>query len=898
MERHGEPVAGFWVVKGPPEGQWRPNGGQSFTKAGTIYRRTGDQVPDAPALTDHQREQERKEKEKAQNAAIGRAFELFKAGVPNHPFAVAYAASRGIQVDALPGGVLPKVLRTIPDRVDWLKEATGDEGWHESRGPVIYCGAYNAHQPPKFVGCQRLFLDAEGKGKRRPAEGGPKLETKLATQGASLGGAAVRLCAGYGTQGWLVLCEGVETGLALLQALGQRAGVWACISTAGLEAVELPAGDSGAGGEITRIVIAGDHDRVSEKLQRRPGEFAAERAAKRLREKYPHIPCAVALPDYASAPLLVGEDGEIIGGGKSVDWLDVLVRHGSLAVAAAIEHAEDEGEKPLEDHEEDLQQAEDGGLDFVRGLCKDEGVPLERVLSSNTLRRARRMLRERFAPDERSPMRGWRLRRSGETWYRWQGNRYEAILGLEAEELRVLVEQWVNLGWWQVKGGKRPRIVRLNPSPKQVNEIILSLKTDTYANAAKMPCWLAPDFNQEGRAIGLDRDPFNRIMTPEAVAAEGLPQAEDLLIFRDRALDLRAWACFRKAHTYELSERLFSMTALPYDCPPELADAADADDADLDEAIARLAPVWLEFLEKVNFDKDPQWPILLAQCMGGTLARWTRRFEKFPVLCGAKGGGKGTVLARWMQLVGERNYASCRSALLTKQFVMINYVDKLLVNFPDLEMGRSADGLETNEILKMWTGGDPFFMDRKYKEPIAAAVIPALPVVSANQMLSIPDPGGALAARMLVLPFVESFREDAKVNRKYKDPEIIAREAPGVMLWALRGLRWLVQQGRYAETVRGLQWLRVYEDYSDPGAKFAEEELELNPESWTSVADLYGRWCDWCKKAGRDPGNDGAFIKRLLATCRTLDREERDVKTGDLETEKRWGYRGVRLVQR
>ena len=64
-------------------------------------------------------------------------------------------------------------------------------------------------------------------------------------------GGAVRLSDGPGA---LVLCEGIETGLSLLDSLrGRCGGVWACLGTKGLEAVEFPPG-------LIESVIAPDGD--------------------------------------------------------------------------------------------------------------------------------------------------------------------------------------------------------------------------------------------------------------------------------------------------------------------------------------------------------------------------------------------------------------------------------------------------------------------------------------------------------------------------------------------------------------------------------------------------------------------------------------------------------------
>jgi putative DNA primase/helicase len=92
----------------------------------------------------------------------------------------------------------------------------------------------------RIVGVHRTFLKPDGTGK---AEVEPN---KMAL--GKLKGCAVHLTAGAPE---LVLCEGIETGLAILQATGRH--VWAALGTANLGQVELP-------GFVREVIIAADND--------------------------------------------------------------------------------------------------------------------------------------------------------------------------------------------------------------------------------------------------------------------------------------------------------------------------------------------------------------------------------------------------------------------------------------------------------------------------------------------------------------------------------------------------------------------------------------------------------------------------------------------------------------
>jgi len=155
-------------------------------------------------------------------------------------------------------------------------------------------------------------------------------------------GGAVRL-AGIGDDGVLGLCEGIETGLAMMTAIPGLA-VWATLSATNLEQVHLPP-------EARRIVILADHDASG------AGARAAETAARRLRAEGRDV--AIALPP---------REGE--------DFNDLLLREGADAVARIVGEA-------LRPEDEDATEPETTGrhlpVGFIQpaaplpGLRADEG---------------------------------------------------------------------------------------------------------------------------------------------------------------------------------------------------------------------------------------------------------------------------------------------------------------------------------------------------------------------------------------------------------------------------------------------------------------------------------------------------------------------------------------------
>lgn len=298
----GVEVPGFYI-----------NNGKNPPKSGTVYRRNGDTRASDWKLSAAEQELKEKEDEAKRLAEVKAAQELWKQGVENTAEVIAYVESRGVRVSDLPGGCLPESIRGTGERFDKVSLVDDKNIWVRTSGPVLLGKAVDAENRLRAV--QRIFLRPGGAGKRVApvkADGsrvdgdeGGGLNVKLAK--GPLMGCAVRLMAGC-PGGTLHLCEGIETGLAIVAAL--KEAVWACVSTAGLRNVEFPRAQVGVA--IRRWVIWGDHDAVNEKRGHRPGEAEANLAAARLRRVYPKLRGDVVMPTHERCPELVGASGEIL----------------------------------------------------------------------------------------------------------------------------------------------------------------------------------------------------------------------------------------------------------------------------------------------------------------------------------------------------------------------------------------------------------------------------------------------------------------------------------------------------------------------------------------------------------------------------------------------------------
>jgi phage/plasmid-associated DNA primase len=796
-----------------------------------------------------------------------------RAAIPDDERAADFIEGLGIDVSRLPGASkVPPEIR-FADALDrFVRDPDAPGGWRPiDPGPAIVLGLVDEETKSEdgrqmVVGLFTWHLE------------GPQDERIWAGRD---GGATLRLGRGA-KQGVLVVTHGPLDALAIASATGYTTWGTTCVRSA--LRVPMPPAT-----KIRRVVFA---------LDVPPSEEGTVRMLLQdLAEKHPHYPIFLRRPPKREGNLVI-------------PWA-ALLAEGAAAVTEALA-----GEGPVFEGSEsskgttdvnlaDLEETEDNGLAFVKELCDKQEVDIHRVLSSNNLRRARRFLRECFTPEETGPWRGYAVRRSEETWWWYRGNKYVPIRGESAEPMEVRARQWLNRGWYTIKTGSKVRLARLNPSEKHVNEVLENLKTDVLIDASQMPCWIGQEFDLDGRVIEGERDPLSRTVEEAAIDEARLPHPWELTSYRNGLLDLREW-CAGRLKLWPHTERYFGATALPYDFPIEqLQKLADDDgkvaDDDLEEMIERLCPTWLEFLKSVNVNEDPDWERLLAMFMGYCLTPWTK-YEVILLMAGASGGGKGTV-STWMKaLVGEGNFASAQPSIAVRPFTLYSYIGKLWLEFPDAEVGKHTDAAQFGELLKMLSGQDHVFADRKHKDALAAVRLTLKISITCNRVPAIPDPGGALALRFRVLDFVESFRDDGKRKLKFKDPEVIRREAPGLMLWALRGLRQLEEAGGvFPQPRHGAQFLSEYMDHSNPTGSFVREMLVRDDKSWlpTSAKDgqkvlwkreadddselsyvptLYGVWAAWCDDRKREPGGVELFCKHLRACCPYINKQQQMVR--------------------
>lgn len=118
--------------------------------------------------------------------------------------------------------------------------------------------------------------------------------------------------------------------------------------------------------------------------------------------------------------------------------------------------------------------------------------------------------------------------------------------------------------------------------------------------------------------------------------------------------------------------------------------------------------------------------------------------------------------------------------------------------------------------------------------------------------------------RLKLIPFHRKFEGHEK------DPQLrekLMGELPGILNWALEGLRRLwANGGQFTYSYAAEEFLREYEAESNPIKQWIEERTIPTPEPFTSAETLYANYNEWCRDSGRQAfskTNFGRELKRL-----------------------------------
>src|SRR5699024_7585479 len=162
------------------------------------------------------------------------------------------------------------------------------------------------------------------------------------------------------------------------------------------------------------------------------------------------------------------------------------------------------------------------------------------------------------------------------------------------------------------------------------------------------------------------------------------------------------------------------------------------------------APAFEQFLN-TTLEGDQERIALLQEWLGYMLVN-SYDYQKAMLLIGAPRSGKGTIGRIIQALVGDEAYAGITLEGLASDAVLETVLDKSVLFIGD---AHSVSGPDRNRILdrfKSITGCDAIPVNRKYKGAWNGR-LPGRMTLAANNIPAFADDSGAMANRLLILPF-------------------------------------------------------------------------------------------------------------------------------------------------
>ena len=295
---------------------------------------------------------------------------------------------------------------------------------------------------------------------------------------------------------------------------------------------------------------------------------------------------------------------------------------------------------------------------------------------------------------------------------------------------------------------------------------------------------------------------------------------------------------------------------------------------------------WTKFLRTV-WPNDPESIDTLQEWFGYVLTHDTRQ-QKILVFIGPRRGGKGTIARVLREMIGVENVAGPTLSSLATNFGLAPLIGKPLAIVPDARITGRTDQAQIIELLLAISGEDTLTADRKHIGPWTGKIGTRLMMLS-NELPRFIDASQALAGRMLILKFRESFigREDFGLFERLK------LEMPGILNWAIEGWQRLTDRGRFVQPEQGADLVAEMEDLSSPVGAFVRECCELGEDKEVEVKDLFACWKAYCEEQGRIRVMElPVFCRDLLTAFPMLDKA-RQRKIGGVKTRY---YTGIGLT--
>ena len=343
--------------------------------------------------------------------------------------------------------------------------------------------------------------------------------------------------------------------------------------------------------------------------------------------------------------------------------------------------------------------------------------------------------------------------------------------------------------------------------------------------------------------------------------------AQNLLAMSGGVIDVMAF-CENRECFHPATPNFFTANGLNYEFEP-----------------CAECPAWHTFLEQI-WPNDPEAIGLLQEFAGYTLLPDTSQ-QKILLMHGPKRSGKGTVVRVLGELIGRSNVVGPTLKSLQGEFGLQPWLGKLVAVIADARLSGRHDAAAIVETLLSISGEDTVTVNRKNRSMVTTK-LPTRIIIVSNELPNLHDASGALAGRLLILRLTRSWygHEDTTLTDR------LLQELPGILIWAIEGLRRLRQRGRFQQPASARQLMSQMERLSSPIAAFVADRCKVEPGAHVTRRAIYTSWCDWCvSNSIKQPGTDASFGRDLRAFLPEIEDSHPTISG-----QRAWCYQGIRLL--
>lgn len=243
-------------------------------------------------------------------------------------------------------------------------------------------------------------------------------------------------------------------------------------------------------------------------------------------------------------------------------------------------------------------------------------------------------------------------------------------------------------------------------------------------------------------------------------------------------------------------------------------------------------------------------------------------YERFMIFEGNGANGKSvvcTIMEAMLGGDGNVSHVGLENFRMDRTFPLYAMVGKLANIVEELnESSKTQEG-----VIKSIVTGSGMTIERKNVD--AFNFRPRLRLTFATNVLPhFVDKSSGIWRRLLLIRFEQTVPED-KRNPDFLNPEFWAPEMPGILNWAIEGLKRSKLRGRILESKKMREWAARFETDMNPHREFIEGNYVVSsaaPPVAIPKADVYSAYREWMQENGYDsalgPVNFNREIRRAF----------------------------------